>query len=656
MDLLNTLNPPQQQAVCHKEGPLLVLAGPGSGKTKVITHRIAYLIQQGIPSYQILAVTFTNKAAEEMAERVKKLVPVCHAWISTFHSFCTRMLYQHAYHLGYGPNFSIYDSDDQRNALKQVVNNYEVANNCAIDLKETWGKISYYKNQAMSPEDIEKNDDPKGRRVAALYRNYQQLLTNNNAMDFDDLLLRALELLSNYNEILQHYQTKFRYILIDEFQDTNSPQYQIAKLLAQAHSNICATGDPDQSIYSWRGANIGNILKFEQDFPGTVVVKLEQNYRSTKYILEAASHVIMHNILRKEKALWTQNGVGNKLRLVQNTDAEEEARMLVRDIRRWQSQGYSLNDMVIFYRTNAQSRVIEMMLRNEQIAYILVGGYEFFDRAEIKDLMAYLRIVANPNDEISLLRILNVPPRGIGAKTLDKVMTAANIAHCSLLQTLSDPLFQRALSARARHHIGQFVEMLDNVKKYDQHDLVKLVQELLRQSGYLEHIKDQDYRKDQTKESNLNEFISMVAQYEKSNPNHSLTEFLQHISLYTNPDRREGDEQEPAIQLMTLHAAKGLEFPVVYIVGVNQGLLPHFMSQGDAELEEERRLFFVGITRARQILTISFNRFVQVPYSGLIDIAEPSPFLAEIPPSAYEWLNFCGRFPPNLQQETPRKR
>lgn len=649
MIILSNLNPPQQQAVCHTHGPLLVLAGPGSGKTKVITHRIAYLIEQGIPSEQILAVTFTNKAAEEMLQRVKKLEPQCLTWISTFHKFCARMLFRYAKLIGYQSNFSIYDADDQRNALKRVVNSYESEYHCEIALKDVWGKISYSKNQMESPEDIEKLEDKNCKRLAAIYRRYQELLKNNNAMDFDDLLLNALQLLKNYNEVLQYYQSKYRFILIDEFQDTNAPQYHIARLLAQAHSNICATGDPDQSIYSWRGANIGNILKFEQDFPGTMVVKLEQNYRSTKYILQAASQVIIHNKLRKDKTLWTQNIVGTKLRLFENYDADQEAQRIVDDLCFWHDHGFSLDDIVIFFRTNAQSRLIEMTLRNKQIPYILVGGYEFFERTEIKDVLAYLRVIANSKDDISLLRILNVPARGIGPKTLDRLQRSSDIAGTSLLKTLADNYFQSQLSARARTHIVRFLEMIQNARQYDTKNLDQLMQVLLRQSGYLEYIQEQDDRKDQTREANLAELISMISRFEKDKSSHSLAEFLQHISLYANPDRREGSEKEPAVQLMTLHAAKGLEFPIVYIIGANQGLLPHYMCQSELEIEEERRLFFVGITRARQILSISFYRIMQNFRGGLCDIGLPSIFLKELPDNTYDWIYFCGKHPPVLK-------
>lgn len=413
MNLLQDLNRPQKQAVCHQDGPLLVLAGPGSGKTRVITQRIAYLISQGVPSDRILALTFTNKAAQEMAHRVSSLTSgFCHTWVYTFHAFCARILRQEGEVLGYTSQFSIFDTDDQKRAITKILDSMSLKS--TMTATDVLHKISYYKNHCIYPDQIPSENDYTIKIIQKAYILYQEFLKKNNAMDFDDLLLKTLELFTHYKQVLQYYQEKFLYILVDEFQDTNLPQYMIARHLASEHQNICATGDPDQSIYSWRGANIRNILNFEKDFPDAVVVRLEQNYRSTKYILEAASSVISCNTMRKEKKLWTEKQEGSRLKLVRTFDDNEEAEWICRDIKKRLQSNLSLNDIVIFYRMNAQSRAIETALRNHAINYQIVGGTEFYQRAEIKDILAYLRILVNERDEVSLLRILNVPPRGLG--------------------------------------------------------------------------------------------------------------------------------------------------------------------------------------------------------------------------------------------------
>ncbi len=647
LDLLQNLNEPQKKAVCHINGPLLILAGPGSGKTKVITHRIANLIANQIPGNKILALTFTNKAAGEMAERVKKLVGACGAWISTFHSFCARTLYQEAQHLGYQPNFSIYDTDDQKRALQQAIFSYQNENsirNNEIELREVWNKISNYKNQGLTAEDATKIAG-SSNSIAYIYRHYQSSLKLNNAMDFDDLILNMLLLLNNYKEVLERYQERFQYILLDEFQDTNIPQYKIAKKLAEKHRNICATGDPDQSIYSWRGADISNILEFERDFPGTSVVKLEQNYRSTKYILQAASEVIANNSLRKEKSLWTQNSQGLPIRLMQTWTPEEEAERVANDIVRQHSQGIPYNHIVVFYRVNAQSQNLENSLTKFRIPYVLVGGLEFYDRMEIKDIMAYLRLVANKNDNLALLRIIAVPPRGIGGKTLEKFVAVSQDRGISLFDAMCDFSVRCQLGPRARSSVQDFVEMIEKIRRYDNQDLNKLITELLVQSKYLAHIRASDISKEQSKEENINQFINFLTKHERETQNHSLSDFLQMLSLYSNAD--ENNEDTDKVTLMTLHAAKGLEFPVVYMIGANEGYLPHRYSTTDEQIEEERRLFFVGITRAQKLLTISYSQ--QIPNNRYMEYSPPSQFLSEIPEDAYKWFFHHSSRPPRLR-------
>ncbi len=655
MDLLQNLNEPQRQAVCHINGPLLVLAGPGSGKTKVITHRIAYLISQGIAGQSILAVTFTNKAADEMAERVKKLVGECGVWVSTFHSFCARTLYQYAQRLGYAPHFSIYDTDNQKHAMREIFLPYKNANieTEHWEIRDLIGKISLYKNQGLLPQDVEKIDDKHAKHHAAIYQRYQNLLKSNNAMDFDDLLLNTLELFTHYSDVLQLYQGKFRYILLDEFQDTNLPQYRIAQKLAQQHSNICATGDPDQSIYSWRGADISNILEFERDFPGTLVVKLEQNYRSTQQILKAASQVIVHNKLRKEKTLWTQNPQGQSLRILQASDVDSEAKLILQDIVLQHDHGVAWRDIAVLYRINSQSRALEMQLRQRQIPYHVVGGYEFYQRTEIKDMLAYLNILANPNDNINFMRIINVPARSIGSKTLGKMVAMGVEQKLPIMVMLQNPANIAALPKRVRYILIKFLDAFEEARKFDGKNLHRLATVLLLATGYSGHVKASDAKKDTDKEGNIQEMLHIIRQYEDEKQDHSLINFLQHIALYAEAQNKEKDgEEKDQMHLMTLHAAKGLEFPLVYILGVNDGILPHAYSQTPAEIEEERRLFFVGITRAQQLLTISFTKY-SMQYDGHLNPSYPSPFLAELPVPTYQWLSYCGAKRPDLNAPKP---
>ena len=645
------LNPAQRQAVCHHNGPLLVLAGPGSGKTRVITHRIAHIIYSDVAPDRILALTFTNKAATEMAHRLEKLVPHGRGlWISTFHSFCARILRRECTYLGYTPQFSIYDVDDQKRAFKYVVESLKLSQ--AVDLDTVRNAISHHKNHCVTPAQILKNTDEKKpehiwqRTVAKVYAAYQEFLLKNNAMDFDDLLLKTLDLFTHYKEVTDRYQEKFLYILVDEFQDTNLPQYKIAQLLAQKYRNICATGDPDQSIYSWRGANIGNILEFEKDFPDAVVIKLEQNYRSTKTILHAASELIANNKLRKQKALWTDNPLGEPIRLVEANDDTEQAQWVCRDILRLRKIGVLLRDIVIFYRTNAQSRTLETELRGMKLPYTIVGGIEFYQRAEVKDVLAYLKLLVNENDDVSLRRILNSPPRAIGKTTEEELVESAKVAGLRIWQALQNEELLAKFSARARKALTQFTAMIMRLRQAQQQNgpLLALVENMLTETGYLEHVRKQDQHKDEEREENIKEFLASISEYEKQFGGGTLVQFLERVALIADVDKWEqGATQEGEVTMMTLHSAKGLEFPVVYIVGLMEGLLPHSRSLESAQtLEEERRLMFVGITRAQQSLTLSYSLF-SYRHDGSDNT--PSRFLEELPPDAYRRVKLAEKPP-----------
>lgn len=637
--LLDNLNEPQKKAVSHIDGPLLVLAGPGSGKTRVITHRIANLIFSGIPSYKILAVTFTNKAAQEMQKRVQNLIgQEAKCLVCTFHSLCARILRRECSILEYNENFSIFDTDDQKRAMKYVLAELKIEV-AAAQMSEYLSKIGRYKNKGILPQDIS-TSNPWEKKFHQIYTGYQKYLRQNNAFDFDDLLLKTLELFTNYKDVLDYYQEKFLYILIDEFQDTNLPQYHIAKLLGEKYRNICATGDPDQSIYSWRGADIRNILEFEKDFPETVVVKLEQNYRSTGYILQAASNIISHNKLRKEKELWTQNSFGNLIQIVSIYDDFEEANWIASKIQEWK-QHYALKDIAIFYRMNSQSRALETVLRGHSIPYTIVGGLEFYQRAEIKDILAYLRVIANEKDDISLMRILNVPARGFGKKALETITTISQAHQWCWMQALRSSEIHNFLSKKTSSALTVFLNMIDELReKENKVSLSELVTQLLQQSGYKQYIEEQDIKQDEDRLENLKEFLLSIHEYETMFQDKSLSNFLQRISLVSANDQKPKEENEDSVTLMTLHAAKGLEFPCVFIVGAVDGIIPHKRSMSEEEIEEERRLFFVGITRAQKNLTISYTKL------NLRDHVynDPSPFLEDIPKNITKFIKM-NQFP-----------
>ncbi|BBM82960.1 ATP-dependent helicase [Candidatus Uabimicrobium amorphum] len=625
MNFLQGLNKPQYEAVNHDEGPLLILAGPGSGKTRVITHRIARLVSTKIYSSQILALTFTNKAAKEMVKRVETITNYKIGWITTFHSFCSRILRKECEAIDYKPDFTIYDADDQKKIIKQVLTELDI--DLSIGVSKYQYAIGRYKNHGKSPEVILASRNYWDRLIGKVYKTYQEMLQRNNAFDFDDLLLKTLELFQKNEDVLEFYQNKFQYLLIDEFQDTNEPQYQIAKLLAQEHKNICATGDPDQSIYSWRGANIQNILNFEKDFPDAKVIKLEQNYRSTRTILKVADSLISNNIFRKAKDLWTENDEGQPVKFVRADDEKHEAEIVRRQIQQLRGE-HNLSDMVVFYRTNAQSRIIETELVEANIPYTIVGGLEFYKRAEVKDVLAYLKFFANPVDEISLFRIINNPPRGISKKCIKCLIEIARENDISIFEVMEAEALWTRMTTRQQNSLRKFMTIVRNVQEKIDVPISQFIEIVVDETGYMKHIKKNDEKKEEERQANILELLASAKEYEKIHKDANLSNFLQHISLLTDNEKENQDVD--SLTLMTLHAAKGLEFPIVFIIGVAEGICPHSRSETQNEIEEERRLLFVGITRAKKMLTISYSRISSRGDTyGFRN--SPSRFLKEIP-------------------------
>ncbi len=636
MSKYDTLNPMQQEAVYHTEGPLLVLAGAGSGKTRVLTHRIAYLIEEkGVAPWNIMAITFTNKAAAEMRERVDKIVGFGSEsiWVSTFHSSCVRILRRHIEYLGYSTNFTIYDGDDQKTLMKQIFKKLD------IDTKQfkeraVLSKISSAKDEMITPEEYELNAgiDFREKKVAQIYKEYQKELKKNNALDFDDLILKTVELFQNVPEVLNYYQEKFRYIMVDEYQDTNLVQFKLVDLLAKKYRNICVVGDDDQSIYKFRGANIENILSFEKAFPGAKVIKLEQNYRSTKMILNAANDVIRNNYGRKDKRLWTRNEEGQPIIFRQFMNGFEEAEYIVGDIsRRVRSGGAEYRDHAILYRTNAQSRLFEEKLIFANIPYKLIGGINFYARKEIKDLLAYLKTIDNGRDEIAVRRIINVPKRGIGAATLNRVQDysiAYGIGfYDALLRADEIPGMGRSAAK-----ILPFTVLIQSLRsKLEYCSLTELMEDILEETGYVKELEAEDTDEAKARIENINELISKIKVYEESGENPTLSGFLEEVALVADIDNL--DEDSNHVVLMTLHSAKGLEFPHVYMAGMEDGLFPSYMSitadDPTAELEEERRLCYVGITRAKETLMLSAARMRML--RGENQYNNVSRFVKEIP-------------------------
>lgn len=639
MSIYDTLNPPQREAVAQTEGPVLILAGAGSGKTRVLTHRIAYLMEEmGVNPWNILAITFTNKAAQEMRERVDKLVGFGSEsiWVSTFHSACVRILRRHIDNLGYDTNFTIYDTDDQKSLMKDVCRKLNIDTKVYKE-RSLLAQISHAKDELLTPDDMEMKaaGDYNMKKVASVYREYQAALRKNNALDFDDLIVKTVELFQNCGAVLEYYQERFKYIMVDEYQDTNTAQFKFISLLAQKYENLCVVGDDDQSIYKFRGANIGNILGFERVFPDAKVIRLEQNYRSTKNILNAANQVIANNTERKAKTLWTENEEGSKVHFRQFFNAYEEAEYVAGEIGRMKREGMgSYRDCAILYRTNAQSRIFEEKFIAANIPYKLVGGVNFYARKEIKDLLCYLKTIDNARDDLAVQRIINVPKRGIGATTLGRVQDYADNMGISLYEALrvaeEVPSIGRSLSK-----IDGFVTFIQSLKsKADVLSVEELLQEVIDDTGYVAELEAEDTEESRARIENIDELISKTVAYqeamEEQNQPATLSGFLEEVALVADIDTVDPDQDY--VLLMTLHSAKGLEFPKVFMVGMEDGIFPSHMtiSYGDdGELEEERRLCYVGITRAMKDLTLTCAQ--QRMIRGETQYNMVSRFVREIP-------------------------
>jgi DNA helicase-2/ATP-dependent DNA helicase PcrA len=653
MDFLSTLNPEQQAAVQHTDGPLLILAGAGSGKTRVIAHRIAHLVANGFAeSDRVLAVTFTNKAAEEMRTRVEDLLGTdCRAmWISTFHALSARLLRREAPHIGLSRDFVIYDSSDQQSVVKQLLKEHHLDDN-SYQPRAVLAKISQAKNRMEGPDTFATSWNPRDREIARLYEGYQKALRDASALDFDDLLLKVVELFDRVSTVRERYARKFRFIMVDEYQDTNRPQYQLITQLASLHRNLCVVGDPDQSIYKWRGADLRNILDFEHDFSEAVVVRLERNYRSTQVILDAASAVIGNNHNRKEKTLWTDRKGGAKITYFRGSDEIEEADYITRVARASMADDVSAM-MAVLYRTNAQSRAVEDALRSANIGYVVLGGVGFYERREIKDALSYLKLILNPHDDLALRRIINVPARGIGKGVMDALEQVDVAAEASDLPPLlaglaptvvSNSLWsklvvateQRLLNPRQVASLTAFRDLIVGLAEMARRESIAIaLGKVLDQAGYLRDLREDHSEESEGRIENLMELVSAAREYETREPEPSLGGFVDRLSLLSDVDKEQGT-RDARVMMMTMHSAKGLEFPVVVIAGLEEGLFPHSRSTEDeAELEEERRLCYVGITRARThlVLTSAARRRVFGDYQA----TEPSRFLDEIPADLVE--------------------
>ena len=639
MSIYDTLNGQQKEAVLHTEGPLLILAGAGSGKTRVLTHRIAYLIEEkGINPWNILAITFTNKAAGEMRERVDNLVGFGSEsiWVSTFHSMCVRILRRHIDLLGFDTNFTIYDTDDQKTLMKDICKLLQIDTKLFRE-RSLLAAISQAKNELVTPEEfrIQAQGDFSRQKIASVYEEYEKQMRANNALDFDDLLVKAVQLFQTQADVLDYYQERFRYIMVDEYQDTNTVQFELVRLLSAKYRNLCVVGDDDQSIYKFRGANIRNILDFEQVFPDAKVIKLEQNYRSTSNILNAANAVIRHNHGRKDKTLWTDNGEGDKISVRQFDTAFDEAEYIVGDIReRVESGKAAYNDHAILYRTNAQSRMFEEKFVTANIPYKIVGGINFYARREIKDLLAYLKTIDNGRDDLAVRRIINVPKRGIGLTSINRVQEYASGREIGFYEAL------RAVNlipniGRGASKLESFVALIEHFKT-DAKELTisELMQEILEETGYIESLKEEGSEEAESRIENIDELISKITAYEETCEDRdepaTLNGFLEEVALVADIDSL--DESNDYVVLMTLHSAKGLEFPHVYLAGMEDGIFPSYMTitaDDPEEVEEERRLCYVGITRAEEELTLTCARRRMI--RGETQYNKMSRFLKEIP-------------------------
>ena len=636
-NLLSHLNPPQKEAVLHGEGPLLILAGAGSGKTRVITHRIAHLIRErSIRPWNIMAVTFTNRAAREMADRVQRLLgggdlPL----IATFHAACGRILRRDIHHLGFQSSFAIYDDRDSDRLLKDVIAEMDLDEK-RFAVKAVSGRIDDFKNRGLFPEDIGSipPGDVYNQKVVEIYTLYQERLKKCNALDFGDMMIQTVRLLTAFPEVCSFYRERFQWMLVDEYQDTNPVQYNLIRLLAGERKNLCVVGDDDQSIYSWRGADIRNILEFEKDFPGVKIVRLEQNYRSTATILAAAGEVVKQNFGRKGKTLWTENPPGEKIRYERVESDREEARFVSREIGRLRNSGVPLEEMAVFYRTNAQSRLIEEALVGSALPYHIVGGVRFYSRMEVKDILAYLRVLDNPADEVSLKRIINVPARGIGNTTVDKISLQATRQGGSFFDALQDSTRDGLLSVSPRGKVTSFITMLESFRVTAAgSSLAGLARTVIQGSGYLDRLKSSRDEEDAERLENLEQLLAAIEEFSEKNPDAGLSEFLEQVSLVS--DLEQGEVGQPSVTLMTLHAAKGLEFKAVFMLGMEERLFPHARSLDDLDgMEEERRLCYVGMTRARERLYLLNARRRYL--FGQEQCNPPSRFLKDIPPELLE--------------------
>ena len=654
--LLTGLNKEQQQAVQHTEGPLLILAGAGSGKTKVLTVRIAHLLAQGINPYEILAITFTNKAAKEMKSRVEGLVGdvANRIWLSTFHSFCAKFLrFELDNFLGYNSNFTIYDTSDSQAVIKAALK--------ALNLDDKYypvgamiGAISDAKNKLLFASDFRKQArDFYQQKVADVYEYYERELRKNNALDFDDLLLVAVKLLQSNEAVLDKYSKRFRYVMIDEYQDTNHAQYLLAKLLASHWKNIAVVGDADQSIYAWRGADIQNILDFEKDYPNCTSIKLEQNYRSTKIILDAANAVIENNEGRPKKNLWTDKTEGAKIQHFTAQSEHEEAAFIGDTIaKKHDIHGVPYGDMAILYRTNAQSRVLEEALIKRALPYTMVGGTKFYDRKEIKDVLAYLRVLYNPFDDLSLLRIINVPKRSIGATTVAKLQEYARANGTSLFMTLTQLHLIDSIKGKTKEKLEEFgILIFTLVSEMENRTVLDILESILDRTGYLAQLEESTDPQDQARAENIGELLSVAKDFQDTNPSGTVEDFLEQVALVNDVDSFE--QEESKVTLMTLHAAKGLEFPIVFLCGLEEGLFPHSRTlMNPEEIEEERRLAYVGITRAEKELYIS-NATTRTVF-GRTSSYLPSRFIDEIPEELVDGLRAKRKVPDDIKRHVPQ--
>ena len=654
--LLTGLNKEQQQAVQHTEGPLLILAGAGSGKTKVLTVRIAHLLAQGVNPYEILAITFTNKAAKEMKSRVEGLVGdvANRIWLSTFHSFCAKFLrFEIDSFLGYNSNFTIYDTSDSQAVIKAALK--------ALNLDDKYypvgamiAAISDAKNKLLFASDFRKQArDFYQQKVADVYEYYERELRKNNALDFDDLLLVAVKLLQSNEAVLDKYSKRFRYVMIDEYQDTNHAQYLLAKLLASHWKNIAVVGDADQSIYAWRGADIQNILDFEKDYPNCTSIKLEQNYRSTKIILDAANAVIENNEGRPKKNLWTDKTEGAKIQHFTAQSEHEEAAFIGDTIaKKHDIHGVPYGDMAILYRTNAQSRVLEEALIKRALPYTMVGGTKFYDRKEIKDVLAYLRVLYNPFDDLSLLRIINVPKRSIGATTVAKLQDYAREKGTSLFMTLTQLHLIDSIKGKTKEKLEEFgILIFTLVSEMEDKTVLDILESILDRTGYLAQLEESTDPQDQARAENIGELLSVAKDFQDTNPSGTVEDFLEQVALVNDVDSFE--QEEAKVTLMTLHAAKGLEFPIVFLCGLEEGLFPHSRTlMNPEEIEEERRLAYVGITRAEKELYIS-NATTRTVF-GRTSSYLPSRFIDEIPEELVDGLRAKRKVPDDIKRHVPQ--